>query len=83
MNRKVQAHQFCEFWIVEAQHFGVIGGPIQVRVDRTDFTIFESITIDGGRNDWQFCDQVDAVFIGGIPIFCLVYSLKLQKKLIV
>lgn len=80
VNCKVQAHQFCELWIVKAQHFGVVGRPIQIRVDRTDFTILECVTVDGGCNDWQFGNQIHAVFIGGIPIFGLVYTLKRSNK---
>lgn len=78
---EVQAHEFGQFGVVESKHFGVIGRPIQFRIDRTDsLTALICVAVDGGGNDWQLGNQVNAVFVSGIPVLGFVDTLNIKEK---
>lgn len=82
VNGQIQTHELGEFGIIESKHFGVVGGPIQIVIDGADaLAALVCVAVDGGCNDWQLSNQVNAVFIGGFPVLCLVHTLKFKTAM--
>lgn len=69
VNGQVQTHELGQLRIVESKHFGVVGRPIQIVIDGADtLAALVCVAVDGGCDDWQLSDQVNAVFVGGFPV---------------
>lgn len=46
-------------------------------IDGTDsLTALVGIAVDGSSNDWQLSNQVNAVLVGGVPVFGFVNALQ-------
>jgi hypothetical protein len=78
---EIETHEFGESLVVVAQHASEVGGPIEFWVDGSDaFSVTVSVAIDGGSDDWQFGNQIHAVFVDIFPVLALVDTLTLKRR---
>jgi hypothetical protein len=82
VDREIETHEFGELLVVIAQHASEVGGPIELWVDGSNaLAVTVGVTVDGGSDDWQFGDQVHAVFVDVFPVLALVDALTLRDKI--
>lgn len=68
MDGEVQPHQLRELRVVEAEHGGVVGGPVLVLIDSADaLAVAERVPVDRGRDHWQFWDQIHGILVDVLP----------------
>lgn len=77
---EIKSHQFGELFVVIAQHASEVGRPIEFWVDGSDaLSVTVSVTVNGGSNDRQLCNQIHAVFVDRFPVLAFVYTLTNMK----
>lgn len=82
MDGEIQAHELGESFVVVTQHASEVGGPIQLWIDGADsLAVTVRVAVDGGSDDWQFGNQVHAVFVDVFPVLALVNALTLDEDL--
>mmetsp|Transcript_72612 Transcript_72612/g.119597 ORF Transcript_72612/g.119597 Transcript_72612/m.119597 type:complete len:291 (+) Transcript_72612:305-1177(+) len=75
MKHQVPTHRLLEtFTLIDPQHLGKVGGPVQLAVVGRHFAIMESPTIDRGRDDGDFGNNVQTIFQGIRPIVILLHA---------
>lgn len=76
MKHQVQTHRLLEpFALIHPQHLGKVGCPVQLGVVGRHFAIMKGPTIDRGRDDGDFGNNVQTIFQGIRPIVILLHAL--------
>mmetsp|Transcript_6159 Transcript_6159/g.7633 ORF Transcript_6159/g.7633 Transcript_6159/m.7633 type:complete len:242 (-) Transcript_6159:141-866(-) len=81
MKHQVQTHCLLKaFILVHSQHLSEVGSPVQVLVVGRHHAIMKGPTVDLGCNDWDFGNDVQAIFQSIGPIVILLHALLILLK---
>jgi len=74
MDGQIEADEFVELSVVEAEHMGEVGSPIEVIIGGDELVLVIEMSIDVGGDLGKAGDQIEGIFESITPIFGLLHS---------
>ena len=78
MDRDVKSHELPELWVSEVHLVGKVCSVVKCSISGSDFLIVTIlIGVNNCSDSVNLSTNIEAVLIGGFPVFSLVYTVSI------